>query len=309
MNSMRTRFSDSTNGTSSNGRKQVVYDDDIFGDSAIPSGVIEKNVSVNNVAPPLVRRTHRSTAHVGPMRSRQYERIQPFHSIQRPNRNGAPANGFQVTGSSQSNGVDHHEYKLLQPIGRGTYGEVFKGVHVKTNRPVAIKRLLCKIKSVNVLHIIHACVPNRMNDSILPRSQEEQWQTVSREIEALKSLEQCKNIVQLLDVRKERTSLQQHQLTMVFEFCAFQMQHIISNKRIQFTLPDIKALLFQLFEGLTFIHNRKVQVCPFLSQIAAPIDHCALSADFASRYQDRERSADGRGSTENRRFRHVATRH
>lgn len=70
---------------------------------------------------------------------------------------------------------------------------------------------------------------------------------------------QCKNVVQLLDVRKLRTSLQQLQLSLVFEYCPFELQRLIANKRIKFTLPDIKALLFQLFEGLTFIHQRKVQ--------------------------------------------------
>lgn len=92
-------------------------------------------------------------------------------------------------------------------------------------------------------------------------AQEQQWQTVNREIDALRLLKQCKNVVQLLDVRTLRTSLQQqqHQLNLVFEFCPFEMQRIISNRRIQFTLPDIKALLFQLFEGLTFIHHKKVE--------------------------------------------------
>lgn len=90
--------------------------------------------------------------------------------------------------------------------------------------------------------------------------QEQQWQTVSREMDNLRLLKQCKNVVQLLDVRNLRVPLrqQQHQLNLVFEFCPFELQRIISNKRIEFTLPDIKALLFQLFEGLTFIHHKKV---------------------------------------------------
>lgn len=88
--------------------------------------------------------------------------------------------------------------------------------------------------------------------------QEQQWQTVSREIEMLRLLMQCENIVQLLDVRKLRTSMQQLQLSLVFEYCPFELQRLIVNKKIKFPLADIKALLNQLFVGLTYIHNKKV---------------------------------------------------
>lgn len=112
------------------GRQQVVYDDDLFGENIVAANEVVKEC----VVPPAQVRVP----------EKRYVRQQPFHPYHRPiNRivvTNRSANGTQAT---------DNEYKLGKKIGHGTYGEVFKGIIVKTNQPVAIKRLLGKIKSVD----------------------------------------------------------------------------------------------------------------------------------------------------------------
>lgn len=125
------------------GRRQVVYDDDIFGENT----VAEKSVVQSRVAPAAHRRMDQPIVLVGPMpTTKRYVRQQQFHPYQRPPRNVPSTNGCQVNGTQAS--TNDNEYKLVKKIGHGTYGEVFKGIRTKTNQPVAIKRLICKIKSV-----------------------------------------------------------------------------------------------------------------------------------------------------------------
>lgn len=151
MFSTQKRYFGVSNGQSANnGRQQVVYDDDIFGEDAIAANdtIENKVVEKKSVELPLNRRVDRPTAHVGPMPSKRFGRAQPFHPYQRPHKNVPPANGFQANGA-QVNATDN-EYRLMKKIGHGTYGEVFKGVLIKSKQPVAIKRLMCKIKSVSI---------------------------------------------------------------------------------------------------------------------------------------------------------------
>lgn len=157
MYSTQKRFVGGSNRQSANnGRQQVVYDDDMFGDDAVSANdaIENKVVEKKSVELPLNRRVDKPVAHVGPMLSKRFGRAQPFHPYQRPNRNVPPANGFQANGA-HVNAIDN-EYRLMKKIGHGTYGEVFKGVLIKTNQPVAIKRLLCKIKSVSVGQHLHS---------------------------------------------------------------------------------------------------------------------------------------------------------
>lgn len=123
-------------------RSLLVYDEDIFGDAAEAESEVARKI----VTPPTNRRAEKRITHVGPLPPKRYVRQQPLHPYQRPNQN--MTNGIAVNGT-QSSGTEN-EYKLVKKIGSGTYGEVFKGFHTATSQPVAIKRLLCKIRSVIV---------------------------------------------------------------------------------------------------------------------------------------------------------------
>lgn len=130
-------------------RQQVVYDEDIFGDNAVAENVVEKKT----IEFQLNRRVSKPIAHVGPMLSKPYVRQQPFHPYQRPN-NVVPSTNTTLKVNRNLTSETNNYYKLVKRIGHGTYGEVFKGIDTRTNLPVAIKRLLCKIKSVSVYSFI-----------------------------------------------------------------------------------------------------------------------------------------------------------
>ena len=42
-----------------------------------------------------------------------------------------------------------NKYRILEVIGDGTYGTVYKGINTETNEKVAIKKLKAKVKSIN----------------------------------------------------------------------------------------------------------------------------------------------------------------
>lgn len=144
MYSKQNRFFSASNGQDANhyfGRQQVVYDDDLFGENIVAANEIAKEY----VMPPSQVRVDKPIALVEPMPAKRYVRQQPFHPYQRTNNSVVLSK--RLTNRAPASATDN-EYKLGEKIGHGTYGEVFKGIIVQTNQPVAIKRLLGKIKSV-----------------------------------------------------------------------------------------------------------------------------------------------------------------
>jgi len=82
-----------------------------------------------------------------------------------------------------------YNYKIIDLIGEGTYGKVFKAVHRQTNRVVAIKRF-------------------KQNES----EDEHVRKTMNREIKVLNDFKND-NIVSLIEVFREKEKLH-----LVFEF-------------------------------------------------------------------------------------------
>ncbi|KAJ6022184.1 hypothetical protein N7540_007688 [Penicillium herquei] len=113
-------------------------------------------------------------------------------------------------------------------IGAGTYGKVFKGVHVFTKREVALKKI-------------------RMEGE-----KDGFPVTAVREIKLLQHL-RSHNVVSLLEVMVER-----NECFMVFEYLSHDLTGLINHPSFSLTLAHKKDLAKQMFEGLNFLHHRGV---------------------------------------------------
>ncbi|KAJ5304202.1 uncharacterized protein N7443_003862 [Penicillium atrosanguineum] len=113
-------------------------------------------------------------------------------------------------------------------IGAGTYGKVFKGIHVFTQRKVALKKI-------------------RMEGE-----KDGFPVTAVREIKLLQNL-RSHNVVSLLEVMVER-----NECFMVFEYLSHDLTGLINHPTFSLTLAHKKDLAKQMFEGLNYLHHRGV---------------------------------------------------
>lgn len=113
-------------------------------------------------------------------------------------------------------------------IGAGTYGKVFKGIHVYTQRKVALKKI-------------------RMEGE-----KDGFPVTAMREIKLLQHLRNH-NVVSLLEVMVER-----NECFMVFEYLSHDLTGLINHPTFSLTLAHKKDLAKQMFEGLNYLHHRGV---------------------------------------------------
>ncbi|KAI0471956.1 Pkinase-domain-containing protein [Xylariaceae sp. FL0804] len=113
-------------------------------------------------------------------------------------------------------------------IGSGTYGKVFKGRHVYTNKLVALKKIRME--------------GERDGFPV----------TAVREIKLLQSLKHT-NIVQLREVMVEKNDCY-----MVFEYLSHDLTGLLNHPSYQLDPAQKKHLAKQLFEGLDYLHKRGV---------------------------------------------------
>ncbi|KAE9417874.1 hypothetical protein Angca_002607, partial [Angiostrongylus cantonensis] len=124
---------------------------------------------------------------------------------------------------------DLGKFDNLKKIGEGTYGVVFKGVHRKSGKLVALKKIS------------------------LERDNEGVPSTCIREICLLKDLNH-RNIVRLYDVIHSGM-----QLYLVFEFIDRDLKSLLDSlpgKRLP--LKHVKSFLWQLLQALAYCHTRRV---------------------------------------------------
>ena len=122
------------------------------------------------------------------------------------------------------------EYRELSQIGEGAFGKVFKALDSE-GRVVAIKHI--KFDS---------------DEEGIPS-------TALREIGLLKALKNHPNIVPLYDVQykpKEKS------LKLVFDYFEFDLKRYLQPKEKKLPLIEIKNILRQILNGVTFCHSRKV---------------------------------------------------
>ncbi|KAJ5104674.1 Protein kinase [Penicillium alfredii] len=113
-------------------------------------------------------------------------------------------------------------------IGAGTYGKVFKAIHVYTQRKVALKKI-------------------RMEGE-----KDGYPVTAVREIKLLQHLRHH-NVVSLLEVMVE-----DNECFMVFEYLSHDLTGLINHPSFSLTLAHKKDLAKQMFEGLYYLHHRGV---------------------------------------------------
>lgn len=113
-------------------------------------------------------------------------------------------------------------------VGSGTYGKVYKAIHVYTGGMVALKKIRME--------------GERDGFPV----------TAIREIKLLQSLNHV-NIVPLLEVMVERNDC-----FMVFEYLAHDLTGLLNHPSFALTDAHKKHLAKQLFEGLDYLHRRGV---------------------------------------------------
>ncbi|KAI1366510.1 kinase-like domain-containing protein [Xylaria arbuscula] len=113
-------------------------------------------------------------------------------------------------------------------VGSGTYGKVFKGKHVYTQKLVALKRIRME--------------GERDGFPV----------TAMREVKLLQSLRH-KNIVDLHEVMIEK-----NECYMVFEYLSHDLTGLLNHPTYKLDAAQKKHLAMQLFEGLDYLHKRGV---------------------------------------------------
>lgn len=113
-------------------------------------------------------------------------------------------------------------------IGAGTYGKVFKAIHIYTKNKVALKKI-------------------RMEGE-----KDGFPVTAVREIKLLQHLRNH-NVVSLLEVMVEK-----NECFMVFEYLSHDLTGLINHPTFTLTAAHKKNLAKQMFEGLNYLHHRGV---------------------------------------------------
>ena len=115
-------------------------------------------------------------------------------------------------------------YKILKPVGDGTFGSVSKAVNRSTGEYVAIKKMKQKFFS---------------------------WEEclALREIKSLRKLTH-QNIVKLKEVIRVNDELH-----LIFEFLEQNLYQLMKSRTQSFPESQVRALLYQTFQGLAFLHK------------------------------------------------------
>ena len=115
------------------------------------------------------------------------------------------------------------KYKIIETVGDGTYGTVFKGINTKTNEYVAIKKMKKKYTDWD------ECLS-------------------LKEVQALLTLKHS-NIVTLNEL-----ILQKNELNMIFEFIG---QNLFEYAKNMNEIPEykIRNIAFQILQGLAYMHK------------------------------------------------------
>ncbi|SCU85224.1 LAME_0D00584g1_1 [Lachancea meyersii CBS 8951] len=143
--------------------------------------------------------------------------------------------------------VFQNHYKEDKKLGQGTFGEVYRGVHLETQRQVAMKRTIVKAEK-----------------DLFPI-------TAQREITILRKLNH-KNVIKLIEMVYDyppsnssngangpsmTSTSQPRSFYMILPYMVADMSGILHNPRIKLEMGAVKNILLQVFEGVNYIHCQK----------------------------------------------------
>ncbi|CAI4037013.1 hypothetical protein SMKI_16G3110 [Saccharomyces mikatae IFO 1815] len=136
--------------------------------------------------------------------------------------------------------VFQNHYREDEKLGQGTFGEVYKGIHLETQRQVAMKKIIVGVEK-----------------DLFPI-------TAQREITILKRLNH-KNIIKLIEmvydhspdiINAASTNLHKS-FYMILPYMVADLSGVLHNPRINLETCDIKNMMLQILEGLNYIHCAK----------------------------------------------------
>jgi len=128
------------------------------------------------------------------------------------------------------------EYDFRNKVGEGTFGVVHTAKDSRTKEIVAMKHIFMQNENEGVPV------------------------TALREIKILKQLNHP-NIIPLLEIavrRGNRVKRERGSLYMVFPYMDHDLAGLIENKNVDFSEPQIKCYMKQLFEGTLYLHSNNI---------------------------------------------------
>ena len=120
-------------------------------------------------------------------------------------------------------------YNILDRVGEGAHGVVFKAKHIQSGEIVALKRVSLK----------------KLEDGI-PN-------TVLREIKALQAIEENENVVKLLEHFAQGSGF-----VLVFEYMLSDLAEVIRNADYRITEAQVKSYMKMLLHGVAFCHENSI---------------------------------------------------
>ncbi|KAJ1565512.1 kinase subunit of RNA polymerase II carboxy-terminal domain kinase I [Nowakowskiella sp. JEL0078] len=160
-------------------------------------------------------------------------------------------------------------FQRLGQVGEGTYGKVYKAMCLESNELVALKRIRLDFEKEGIGSNWREGVQSAYL-FILKLTFSVQFFPITgiREIRILASLKH-KNVVRLKELVTEEKEVfvkrngiekkdKERSVYMVFEFMDSDLAGLLLHPNLNFTQSHIKCLMKQLFEGLDYLHTRKI---------------------------------------------------
>jgi serine/threonine protein kinase len=116
-------------------------------------------------------------------------------------------------------------YRLLEKIGEGTFGTVFKAIDQRSNKLVALKK-----------------VKIRKADEGLPKE-------FLREVESLKYVTH-ENVIKIKEIFVGKTNI-----NIIYELMEIDLSRLMENLNRPFTLIEIKTIMHMVLLGLEAVHR------------------------------------------------------